>query len=308
MTPGAPGPEVIDAGGHAAEPTPEPASTVVLLRPGPQGAPLVFFVKRHGKARFMPRYYVFPGGRVDPGDGDAALLGRLDGVDGDALAARMVGIASARQALAHVVAALRETFEEAGVLLAHRHGQPVSTRTAELRAGRAALNEGRTTFGALVQALDLRLDGGALTYFAHWVTPRGHRHRYDARFFLACAPDGQVEEHDAKETTASLWRSPGGALDAYAQGEDFLLAPPTWSVLRDLSACATTRDVRAWATSQVSPPRIEPRIVRVGDRAQGQVETELRVLPGDPLYGDGAPPDAQPRRLVLRDGRWREGS
>jgi len=290
----------------AGAPTPEPAATVVLLRPDPAGQPLVFFVKRHGKARFMPRHYVFPGGRLDPGDADEALLARVDGVDGAALASRMVGVTSARQALAHVVAAIRETFEEAGVLLARRDGQPVSTRTDELRAWRDALNEGGATFAELVTALGLRLDGGGLTYFAHWVTPRGHRHRYDARFFLACAPDGQVERHDAKETTDSVWRSPRSALDAYAGDEDFLLAPPTWSVLRDLSAHATTQAARAWARAQTHPPRIEPRIVRVGDQAAGEVE--LRVLPGDPLYGDGVEPDAAPRRLVLRDGRWRDGS
>lgn len=293
------------AGAPASDPTPEPAATIVLLRPAPLGEPLVFFVKRHAKARFMPRYYVFPGGRLDPGDADEGLLGRVDGVDGAALAERMVGVTSAAAALAHVVAALRETFEEAGVLLAARAGRPVSTRTDELRAWRAALNDGRATFAELVSALDLRLDGGALRYFAHWVTPRGYRHRYDARFFLACAPDGQVEQHDAKETVASTWRSPKEALDAYAGGEDFLLAPPTWSVLRDLAAHATTHDARAWAEAQARPPRIEPRIVQSPQIGGG--ETELRVLPGDPLYGDGASEDAPPRRLVLRDGRWRDG-
>src|ERR1700722_416737 len=174
-----------------------PAATVMLVRDAPVssgGTSLeVLMVRRNLRSDFVGGAYVFPGGAVDPLDGgpeaEAMCAGRTD-----AGASALLGFESG--GLAYWVAVVRETFEEAGILLARREGGP------ELLAGddeverfvteRAAVNAGTRRFLDLCRDENLRLTVGDIHYFAHWITPRGAPRRYDTRFFVAAAPPGQI--------------------------------------------------------------------------------------------------------------------
>lgn len=267
-----------------------PAATVVLVGEG--GPPRVLFLQRHKESGFMARAHVFPGGRVDAADADPGVLERVAGVDAGALGARM-GL-QPETALAHVVAAIRETFEEAGILLGH----PARADQAEIEGWRDRLNSGDVSFAAMVQACELTLDGGALTYFAHWVTPPLEPKRYDTRFFLAHAPRGQRPKHDGHETTASVWLDAAAALAEHAAGR-FALAPPTWRILGDVASAPDEDALFALAVPAERVPRIMPHAVQEGGAL-------VLALPGDPLHPE-SPNAGSLARVVLRDGRWRDG-
>jgi len=179
---------------------PRAASTVVLLRPA---APIdVFLVRRSDSIAFMGGAHVFPGGRVDATDHIDDVAAIADGAE--TVAARMTDVPIA-DAIAQHVAALRELFEEAGVLLAH----PVTAASiSRLAARRRELLSGKTSFPEIVRNEALRLALDELAYFAHWVTPEIETRRFDTRFFVARAPEGQTPIHDAGETSHSEWLSP----------------------------------------------------------------------------------------------------
>lgn len=283
---------------------PRPAATLVLLREGDADVPFeIFLVRRHHRSAFMANAYVFPGGRVDAADSAPATVARLDGLDGAALAARSHGMSTAEEAAAHAICAIRETFEEAGVLLARRGSQLLRTAEGSDRQRfadhREALNAGSLSFGELLEAEELRLAGDQLVYFAHWITPKAEKRRYDTRFFVAFAPPAQAERHDDRETTDSRWLAPAAALAAYEGEGAFQLAPPTWAILRDLAALPDREAVLAWAAAaDVSP--IEPHLTAA---AGGGLTL---ALPGDPLH-PASPEAAATNRIVLRDGRWAKG-
>lgn len=262
------------------------AATVLVLRPGPAGNEL-FMVRRGSTAAFMARAMVFPGGVVDADDTDEALLAAVDLAPAEA-AARL-GLADATRAIAFYVAAIRETFEEVGVLLARRDGAPVDA--AAFAAERAALNEKQLSFKDFVREHGLRLQAADLHLHAWWVTPPIEKRRYDTRFFVAALPPGQVPAHDDRETTAGHWLTPAAALAAYAAGE-LQLAPPTLRTLNELCACPSLDAVRALQVGP--PPRIEPQAA--------SVDGELHLLlPGDAGY---QPPGPGRDRILLRAGRW----
>ena len=176
-----------------------PASTVMLVRDGASGLE-VFMVVRHHKIEFASGALVFPGGSVDAGDfmiaADSARCGPAAGLDEGSRALR--------------VAAIRETFEECGVLLARPRGS-----TALLDGARAAAigakAQGRS-FAELIGAEDLTLALDALTPFAHWITPPILPKRFDTHFYLAPAPLDQLAQHDGSESVDSTWINPARAL------------------------------------------------------------------------------------------------
>ena len=177
-------------------------------------------VRRNLQSDFVGGAYVFPGGSVDPLDGgaeaEAACVGRSD-----AEASILLGVDSG--GLAYWVAALRETFEEAGLLLAERPGGPAllagePEEEARFVAERATVNAGTRRFLDLCRDEGLRLQVGDVHYFAHWITPQGAPRRFDTRFFVAAAPPGQQAAHDAGETIADTWISPHRALEGHRNG------------------------------------------------------------------------------------------
>jgi 8-oxo-dGTP pyrophosphatase MutT (NUDIX family) len=180
-----------------------PASTVVLIRPSSSRFE-VFLVRRHDNVAFMGGAHVFPGGRVDPGDRIEQPERTCDGV---AQAAARIPDLDPADAVAHYIAAIRELFEEAGVLLAH----PVeAARVAEWRHDVA---EGTLDLERLALREGLRFPLDDLVLFAHWVTPDIEIKRFDTRFFVARVPDGQTAAHDDRETTHGEWIDPSVALE-----------------------------------------------------------------------------------------------
>lgn len=237
--------------------------------------------------------HVFPGGRLDDGDRLADPSPICDGLD---TAAAQIRDLAPDSSVAHHVGAIRELFEEAGLLLA----RPVSGTApspAELTAQRAALMRGATSIGPIARALDVRLSCHALIYFAHWQTPESEAKRYDVRFFLARAPEGQAASHDGHETTESLWIDPADAI-ARCRRSELLLAPPTWTTLRWLDRFSTVDEAVAWARAQ-RPTRVQPRLFEVNG-------VRMLALPGDdvfpPVDGFDTPRET---RFHFGDGRWR---
>jgi 8-oxo-dGTP pyrophosphatase MutT (NUDIX family) len=234
----------------------------------------VFMLRRTASAAFAAGMYVFPGGRVDEADGTAVAEVAGTGLD-DGVASKLLGVD--RGGLAYWVAAVRECFEEAGVLLARRRdggGGTVPTEVSERRA----VHAGELSMAELCRRHDLVLDLSAMRYVAHWVTPVGETRRFDTRFFLAAAPSGQDGAHDDAELVDSRWVRPA---DAIAQGEagDLLMMPPTIANLRTLAESDDVASALAAADDAGPPPRIQPRLRR---DATGKVIGI--VLPGDPDY------------------------
>lgn len=275
---------------------PKPASTVVLLRDGGNGLE-VFLVRRHDAIAFMGGAHVFPGGRVDEADSDERWLAIVDGVDG--ATARITDVSSSA-ALAFYVAAVRETFEEAGVLMAREADGPmVSLATWDqtgLLGERLAIATRKASLLDLIVSQHWRLAADALVYFAHWVTPAIETRRFDTRFFLAAVPPGQVPAHDAAETTDGVWLRPA---DAIARCRDGTLAlpPPTWTTLRWLEPSADVASALAWGRQQLIP-RIEPGFIQQGD-------TRIVTLPGDVTMPNVDGFETKETRFLLTGGGWK---
>ena len=219
-------------------PTTRDAATVILVADRPDLH--VLMLERTRRAVFGPGATVFPGGALDPDDGAERLAERVVGLDD--------GAASIEQGIAHGgigfrVAALRECFEEAGILLARdaATGRPAE-HDVELAEARADLNAGSLAFGDLLAKRDLVLDARELRVFAHWLTPRGAPRRYNTWFFVAPAPDGEEGTHDDNELVASAWVRPIDALAQHAAGEIDLIFPTEMS-LRALSRYDRSRDL-----------------------------------------------------------------
>jgi glyoxylase-like metal-dependent hydrolase (beta-lactamase superfamily II)/8-oxo-dGTP pyrophosphatase MutT (NUDIX family) len=221
-----------------AAPVPRPAATLALLRPGPAGLE-VFLLQRTQSAAFLGGAYVFPGGALDASDGDARMLARVRGLS-DAAASRRLRVPSG--GLRWWVAAVRECFEEAGVLLLQeRSGRPMSQRRA------ASLMRYRDQpFLDFLEKEDLYIPADALAYYGHWITAPGRSRRFDARFFVALAPEGQQGSHDQSETVHSLWLRPQEALER-GERKEIELVHATQQTLRELARFTDPRDALAHA-------------------------------------------------------------
>lgn len=199
---------------------PQPAATLLLVR---QGASLeVLMVKRHHEIDFASGALVFPGGKVHADDLDAGWAELVDepaGLDAEARALRIAG--------------LREAFEESGILLARlaRNGPfapPAALET--LHAKREAIAAGKESFKAAIEEAGLILALDALARFAHWITPEGVGRRYDTHFYIAVAPDDQVEACDGSETVEAVWLEPGAALADAKTGKWQIVFPTRLNV------------------------------------------------------------------------------
>ncbi len=269
--------------------TPRLAATTTLLRPAADGRVEVFLVRRHVQSDFAPDVFVFPGGSVNADDREAENTPGLCA----SVASHSDGAYDGPTALGAGLraAALRELFEEAGVLLARRNGRPLAVAgddIARFAAHRAALNRRETTLTAIAMQEGLTLATDELVYWAHWITPTALPKRFDTHFFLAPMPQEQEAAHDALETTEGVWIAPEDALAGYARGE-FPLVFATIHQLRALSGLTSADDARARFTAP--PTTIMPRIVRRNG-------APLILLPSEPdLEGDEAMTDARGVRL-----------
>ncbi|MEX2184690.1 MAG: MBL fold metallo-hydrolase [Chloroflexota bacterium] len=225
-----------------------PAATVVLLRParGPgdgAGELQVLLAHRPSTMAFAAGLHVFPGGRVDPADHDRRLAARSAISEIDAAIA-LGGDLDPGPALAAFIAAIRECFEEAGVLLADG---PPGVTGPELDEARARLLAGTQSFTEVVEALDLDLRTDLLVPLSRWVTPPGPGRRYDARFFAAALPDDGAASLVGGEVVAQDWHTPRDALDAMAAGR-LEMWPPTSVTLQQLEHAQSMVDIRARLT------------------------------------------------------------
>ncbi|MCU1366793.1 MAG: hypothetical protein JWN39_2432 [Ilumatobacteraceae bacterium] len=262
-----------------------PAATVMLVRDAQDGVSgvEVFMLRRTLRATFAGGAYVFPGGRVDVGDAAEAMEGVCDGLV-DARASELLQIESG--GLAFWVAAIRECFEEAGVLLARSvvDGEVVRfddpSVAARFSAARPAIHDSSLGLVDLCAREGLRLTTDQIFYTAHWITPLGESRRFDTRFFLARAPAAQEPLHDDGETIASLWVRPSDALARERAGE-LMMLPPTIACLEFLEPHGTADHALAAAAAIVAPPRLLPKIAAMS--ADGK---PTMLFPGDPGYDD----------------------
>jgi 8-oxo-dGTP pyrophosphatase MutT (NUDIX family) len=250
--------------------TPHPAATVMLLRDGAEGME-VFMIVRHEKSDVHAGALVFPGGRVDPEDydlaADASVFPPQEGVDPFMAALR--------------VAAVRETFEECGVLLARPRGGDAlvgAARLGEIEAvHRTAMLRGERSFGAILAAEDLVLAPETMAYFANWITPERRPKRFDTHFFVAAAPPDQVALHDGHEAVDSVWISPATAMERAAAGV-YQLRFPTHMNLQKLGRAASTQAAIAAARAS--------RVVTVMTRYEKTVEgVRILRIPHEADYG-----------------------
>lgn len=204
---------------------PRPASTLMLLRQeGGKAAPQVLMIVRNAKTAFAGGALVFPGGSVDQADHDLAgdIAGTYSHLTVEELILR--------------IAAIRETFEESGILLARPRGAQdliAASRAAAIAdAHRVSLCEGKTSFREILASNELIPAVDRLAHYAHWITPEGQPKRFDTHFFLAKAPPEQVGTHDGRESTDSIWVSPQEALDGGQSGRFILPFPTTRNLIK----------------------------------------------------------------------------
>ncbi|HZU72077.1 MAG TPA: hypothetical protein VE990_04830 [Acidimicrobiales bacterium] len=255
------------------------AATVMLVRDTDDGME-VFMLRRNLNSDFVGGAYVFPGGAVDEADRHADLSAVCRGRT-DAEASQVLGVDEG--GLAYWVAAIRESFEEAGVLLAYDPaGEILSLADPEVEARyvehRRRVDIGELRLVDLCRAEDLHLAVDRIHYFSHWITPEGPPRRYDTRFFVAAAPAEQEPLHDNREAIAKLWVRPHDALERHSRGELDMIFP----TIRNLEAIGRferSADLLAAAAAIESVPTILPRVVSDG---QGR----RILLPGDPGYDD----------------------
>lgn len=261
-----------------------PAATIVLLRDAEEGEGLqVFCVERSGKSSFLAGAIVFPGGQLDPEDREWSLVvpplaGRIREWDRDDLRAEAFGLA-----------AVRETLEEAGILLAE--GTVSAAAVNDLRA--ALL--GGASLRSLLEAANLVPALGQLRPFARWITPTAEKKRFDTMFFLARAPADQTGAHDDTETVASMWATPQTILARWEAGE-IAMVPPTHATLEWLAECTKVDEALARSASLSLAPICPELTQHEGGMAL--------LLPGDPEHSVPELLHPHAPRYVLFEGRF----
>ncbi|MFF5352662.1 NUDIX hydrolase [Saccharopolyspora hirsuta] len=247
---------------------PKDAATVMLVRDGSAG-PEVFLQKRVKGMAFAAGMTVFPGGGVDPRDADVSVAWHGPGPD---WWAQRFGC-SPETARALVCAAVRETFEESGVLLAGPDATTLVGDTGHYAAARAGLVARDLSLAEFLAGEDLVLRADLLRPWSNWVTPEREPRRYDTRFFLAAMPTGQQADGGTSEAVAAYWATPQQALADCAEGRSHLL-PPTRVTLEEL---AEHRSVSAALEAERTLSKIIPKLVERDGRWHV-------LLPGEPGF------------------------
>lgn len=264
-----------------------PAATVILLRDGDGSGSdsgnsglEIFLLKRHGLSDVLGGAYVFPGGKVDRVDAELDMDTHLDQPLNELHAALNEPDISALTAAGLYVAAVREAFEESGILFAQGATHEHATRaTALLRQGHA--------FEEVLALMNLRLQTRSLAPWSRWITPKLSsvmNKRFDTRFFVSAVPSDQIAKHDNHEATESIWLSPRAALEQYRDGQ-IELAPPQIMTLAHMTHYARVQDVMTQARSRM-PPVIEPEPFQIeGGRlicypGDAQHSVRQKAMPG----------------------------
>ena len=287
---------------------PRPASTVVLVKPLETGFQ-IYLLKRSEQSGFFPGTYVFPGGTVASEDRDADLWLKHCDLDLRGVEKRLGGTIPATEMLVYGIAAIRETFEEGGVLLASRPKESDSGLAA-ICATRRVKRLSKGWFKEWAVSGDWHLHLSRLAPWTHWITPLAFKPRFDTRFFLAFVPEDQECSPDKRETTHGIWITPKQGLEANLRGE-IPLSPPTLVTLHELHRYNTLEELeeetgsRGWG---------EPRLPRVIPVEKGAVIVE----PWDPMIHEKEVtfdlatlkkrflPVGEPfSRLCLYEGIWR---
>jgi 8-oxo-dGTP pyrophosphatase MutT (NUDIX family) len=227
---------------------PRPAATVVLLRDAPSG-PEALLLRRPRRSAFAAGAWVFPGGVVDPADAEPALAARNRGPAPESWARRL-SLADPAEAFGFVVAALREAWEETGILLAEPEAEAEGPDAGRLQRARIDLLSGVLSLAAMVERERLLLATEDLLYIAHWITPEPEPRRYDTRFFLARVDAGAECELHGEELKESRWVRPADAVAAYRAG-DLVLLPPTLHTLDRLAGFGSLDDL--WTALRDAP-------------------------------------------------------
>ena len=285
---------------------PRLAATVVLLRPGRDGLEALL-THRPTSMAFAPDVHVFPGGRVDEGDLDPSVQARSV-ISPDEAAAALGGDLPPVDALGAYIAAIRESFEEVGILLAH------GSRLRELADARHRLLRSASAWPSIAKEFDLRLRTDLLIPLSRWVTPPTLPRRFDTRFFAAAAPDGVEVSLVGEEVTAHVWHRPKSALDAMAEG-DLEMWVPTSTTLTQLIHAESIEEIRErlapGALGEVEVEDVGGDIVRIRMPAGGGVAGQpidsylvgrkrfVLIDPGDPT-GEGL--DRALEEAARRDG------
>lgn len=242
---------------------PRDAATLILIRDTHRARTgfEILLVRRHTKSTFMPGAYVFPGGRIEASDYSHEAERICHSLSFKQAQDIITGTHPPEKALAFFVAAIRETFEEAGILLAYREipefvafGEDEKTRFAEYR------KEVRKNSGSFITIIDregLKLATEKLFYFAHWITPEASPIRFDARFFVAAVPAKQEALEDEFETTAHMWISPQKVLKEHERG-----LPVPFATLSNITVLAqfTSVDEVIASTRNKEIPAILPTL------------------------------------------------
>ena len=272
-----------------------PAATLVLTRDTDNGIE-VLLLQRTWEAVFLPGYYVFPGGAVNAQEpeGRAHVVGVEDADISQTMSLDEGGAD-------YMLAAVRECFEEAGILLAQDASGQLIGADHGVHSERMALFQEEISLAQLCAKHGLTVPLDRLAYLSHWVTPPGPPRRFDTRFFVAVAPEGQVASHDGTETIDHVWIAPAQALEEHRAGAR-LLGLPTIRTLRVLSEFGTTGELMRYA--HANPPEAFPDqpwpAVRKGkpvmlepnapayDEAvkldpEGEGSTRAEIVPGEPV-------------------------
>ncbi|MBS8239867.1 MBL fold metallo-hydrolase [Marinobacter lipolyticus] len=272
-----------------------PAATLVLTRDTDEGLE-VLLLQRTWDAVFLPGYYVFPGGAVDQQEPLARqhALGPADAQISQTMSLDEGGAD-------YMLAAVRECFEEAGILMAVDADGASLGGDHPVHAERQALFQGKQSLAQLCAQHGLSIPLDRLAYLGHWITPPGPPRRFDTRFFVAVAPEGQEASHDGVETIDQVWISPAEALSEHRSGER-LLGLPTIRTLRILSSFDTTDELMRYAHANPPEPypdqpwpalkKGEPVLLEPGSPAydeamkldpEGEGSTHAQILPGEPV-------------------------
>lgn len=252
------------------------AATVMLIddRPNLQ----LFMMERHANTVFAGGMWVFPGGAVDAAD-DPEIFQAISIHRSDEQASKLMNIDSG--GLAYYIAAIREAFEEAGILLAlrkHNH-QPLDLTAPDMekrfQKHRDDINDSSRDFIEIIRDEDLILDAGEMHYIARWITPEGPPRRFDARFFIARMPQNQTPMHDDGELVHSSWMSPKEILRKAEAGEMVLMSP-TLRMVKNLALFDSAEQVIEAASANL-----------MDERARVTKEDRVIVMPGEPGYEDG---------------------